>query len=73
MKRFIVLGNTQVTISIEVEADNEKEAYEKAKKQFKGIHAYVGNGGTDKLIGVEGKHETIAADEPITFDDCLPQ
>ncbi len=71
--KFTVLGNTQVTVSVQVEADSEKEAYEKAKKQFKGIHAYVGNGGTDKLIGVEGEHETIAADEPVTFDDCLPE
>lgn len=71
--KFTVLGNTQVTVSIQVEANNEEEAYEKAKKQFKGIHAYVGNGGIDKLIGVEGKYETIAADEPVTFDDCLPE
>lgn len=70
--RYIVLGNTQVTVSIEVEANSEKEAYRKAKKQFKGIHAYVGNGGADKVIGVEGRYETIAADEPVEFDDCMP-
>ena len=71
--KFTVLGNTQVTVSIQVEANNEKEAYRKAQKQFKGVHSYNGNGGTDKLIGVEGKNETIVADEPVTFDDCLPE
>lgn len=30
--KFTVLGNTQVTVSVQVEADNKKEAYEKAKK-----------------------------------------
>ena len=69
--RYTVLGNTQVTVSIEVEADDPGEAMQKAKRKFKGVKAYAGNGGTDKLIGVEGHGETIVADEPVVFDDCI--
>ena len=71
--KYIVLGNTSVTVSIAVEAGSEDEAYEEARKRFKGIHAYLGNGGHGKLIGVEGDTETIAADEPVTFDDIIPE
>lgn len=73
MKTYIVLGNTQVTVSCKVRANSEAEATEKAKAQFGGIHAYAGNGGTDKLIGVEDARESIAADEPVIFDDCMEQ
>lgn len=68
--KYVVFGVTEITVSIEVEAENENEALEKADKQFKGIHSYAGNGG-DKLIGVEGKSETIAADAPVEFNDCM--
>ena len=70
MAKYTVLGNTQVTVSIAVEANSEDGAYKKARKQFKDIQSYVGNGGTDKLIGVEGAC-TIAADEPVVWDDVL--
>lgn len=70
--KYIVLGNTRVTVSVEVEANSEQEAYAKAKKKFKGIKEYMGNGGDMKLIGVEGENETIAADEPVVFDDVMP-
>lgn len=70
MAKYVVLGNTQVTVSITVEANSKDEAYKKARKQFKGIQDYVGNGGTDKLIGVEGDC-TIAADEPVVWDDIF--
>ena len=33
--------------------------------------AFVGNGGMDKLIGVEGEGETISADEAPVFDDYM--
>lgn len=70
--KYVVLGNTQVTVSVEVEANSQEEAIQKAKKKFKGIHPYLGNGGDMKLIGVEGVNETIAADEPVVFDDVMP-
>lgn len=72
MPKYTVMGNTQVTVSITVNAKNPEEAMKKAKKKFAGIHSYLGNGGDDKIIGVENKNETIAADEPVIWDDCMP-
>jgi hypothetical protein len=65
------MGNTTVTVSVEVEAKTREEALAKAPKKFGGVHSFGSNGGADKLIGVEGENETIDADEPIVFDDVL--
>ena len=65
MKKYTVLGNTSVTVSVEVEANSEEEAIEAAYAKFGGIHAYCGNGGVDKLIGVQGSKETIASAKQI--------
>ena len=70
--KYTVFGHTEVTVSIQVEADDEAEAMEKAMKKFKGIREYAGNGGVGKLIGVEGSTETISADAPVEFDSCRP-
>lgn len=77
MKEIRVFGHTTVTVSTVIKVrDNtkltEKEIYARAKKKFSGIRAYLGNGGDDKLIGVEGGDNTIAADEGVVFDDFLP-
>ena len=71
MKKYNVLGNTSVTVCVTVEADSEEEAMNKANEQFNGIHSYGGNGGLDKLIGVNGSNESIAADESVEFDDVM--
>lgn len=67
--KYIVLGKTQVTVSVEVEANDPADAMKKAKDKFKGVNPYYGNGGPNKLIGVEGPGETIAADYPVIFYD----
>ena len=75
MKDFLVFGHTSVTVSCIVRADDdisEEELFLRAGRQFGGIHEYAGNGGDAKLIGVEDQYETIAADEPIVWDDYLP-
>lgn len=69
--KYVVLGHTTVVVSIEVEASSEKEAYEKARRFFGGVHEFAGNGGEDKLIGVNGANETICADDPVEFDDVM--
>ena len=52
-------------VSIEIEADNEDEAKEEAEQEAC-INAYVGNGGSDMLIGVDGDGESIeAGDTPL--------
>lgn len=60
--KYTVFGNAEVTVSIVVEAENEERAYIIARQKFGGIHSFSGNGGTDKLIGVDGEYESIATD-----------
>lgn len=74
MKEIRVLGHTTVTVSTVIKVRDgteltEKQILARAKKKFEGINAYCGNGGDDKLIGVSGDGDTIAADEEIEFDD----
>lgn len=66
--RFRVYGYTTVTVVVEVEADSEQEAYEVALDQRNTLNAYVGNGGMDKLIGVDGDEESVSADDEIKYD-----
>lgn len=72
-KKYRVFGNVQVTISTVIESEEkltEEEIYDKATAEFQGISQFVGNGGCgDRLIGVNGSHDTIMADEQPTFDD----
>ena len=78
MKRLRVLVHATVTVStiIEVGDDEsltEEEIYDRARENFGGIMSFVGNGGTDKLIGVSEYEETIAADEEPEFDDYMEE
>ena len=68
---YRVFGHTTVTVVTEVIADNETEAYEKAVNDLFDLDSYAGNGGTDKLIGVSGDCQSVAADEEITYDDIV--
>lgn len=78
MKHIRVLGHAEITVSVLIEVRDdelvsEHEIYAKAGKAFNGIMAFAGNGGTDKLIGVEGEGETISADEAPVFDDYMEE
>lgn len=68
--QYRVFGHTVVDVSTVVEAESEEEVIEVAQREFEGINSYCGNGGDDKLIGVEGEYETIAADNYVVFDDA---
>lgn len=68
--KFRVYGNATVVISTVVEAETRDEAIEKAYEEFGGIGGFCGNGGTDKLIGVTGEHESIEADCEVEFTDA---
>ncbi len=72
-RNYIVLGHSTVIIAVEVQATNENEAMDLVKKRFGGIHEYAGNGGVDKLIGVNGKAESIYAPENVEFDDVMEE
>lgn len=74
MKKYRVFGNTNVVVTTVIEIpDNEEltedEIYARAYETFEGVSSFAGNGGTDKLVGVNGKEDTIDADNEIEFDD----
>ena len=62
MKKYKVYGTYTITITKEVWATNEDDAIDKASNTFGGIIEYCGNGGYDKLVGVENDDESVAAD-----------
>ena len=68
--KYRVYGRTTVTVTVEVSADNEKDALEVAFDQLTNLTAFSGNGGMDKLVGVYGDDESVAADEEIVYDDA---
>ena len=49
-------------VTVEVEADNEEDAEDKAFDDGY-ISSFAGNGGMDKLIGVSGSNVSIEAGE----------
>ena len=69
MKKYRVCGTTVVTVTKEVWAANEDEAYNKAFEQLDSLTAFCGNGGIDKLVGVYGDDESVDADGSIEYDD----
>lgn len=69
-KNYDVHGTVPVVVHITVEAESEEEAIQKAYEEFGGVNAYCGNGGIDKLIGVDGYNESIMVEGNIEFDDC---
>lgn len=66
MKKYIVYGKVTAFVSVELEAKNKKEAIENAYEECSGPMNFVGNGGTDKLIGV---CDTDSATVSINCDD----
>lgn len=69
MNKYRVYGTTVVTVYKEVWANSEDEAFDKAYKQLHSLTGYCGNGGYDKLIGVDGDDESVSADGTIEYDD----
>lgn len=59
MKKYAVHGVVEVEVVKEVWAHSEEEAYEKAVDRLTSLTEYLGNGGDDKLIGVEGLGESV--------------
>lgn len=72
MKKYIVSGKVTAFISVELEAENKKEAIEKAYEECSGPMNFVGNGGCDKLIGVcdtDNANVSIACDDEVEYTD----
>lgn len=72
MKKYIVFGKVTAYIEVELEAENEKEAIEKAYEECSGPMNFVGNGGCDKLIGVCDTDDaivSIACDDEVEYTE----
>jgi hypothetical protein len=69
MKKYKVYGMVTVNVTKEVWANSEDEAREKAYDQLSCLTAYCGNGGYDKLVGVEDDGESVDVFEDIAYDE----
>jgi hypothetical protein len=69
MKKYKVYGTATVCVTKKVWANSEEEAREKAYDKLCCLTAYCGNGGYDKLIGVDGDDESVDVFEDIAYDD----
>ena len=65
--RYKVHGTTTVTVTTEVEAESVDEALEIAAGDLDGLIAYVGNGGSDKLVGVDCENDSVSANDCIQW------
>lgn len=73
MKKYIVFGKVTAYIEVELEAENEKEAIEKAHEECSGPMNFAGNGGYDKLIGVCDTDDaivSIACDDEVEYTEA---
>lgn len=68
MKKFRVEGTTVVTVYKEVWAANEDDAFNKAFNELSSLTAYCGNGGYDKLVGVENHDESVEIGDTINYE-----
>lgn len=72
MKKYVVSGKVTAYISVELEAENKKEAIEKAYEECSGTMSFAGNGGYDKLIGVcdtDSAYISIACDDEVEYTE----
>lgn len=72
MKKYVVSGKVTAFISVELEAENKKEAIEKAYEECSRPMSFVGNGGYDKLIGVcdtDSAYISIACDDEVEYTE----
>lgn len=59
MTKYAVHGVVEVEVVKEVWANSESEAYDKAHNELSVLTEFVGNGGDDKLIGVDSEGESV--------------
>lgn len=69
MKKYIVTGKVTAFISVKIEAESKEEAIEMAYEECSGPSSFVGNGGYDKLIGVDGDNVSISCDNEVEYTE----
>ena len=68
MKKYRVCGTTEVTVYKEVWANDEDEAFDKAEYYLSELTEYCGNGGDDKLVGVDEDGESVCVFDSIHYE-----
>lgn len=66
MQKYAVFGKVIAFVCVELEAEDKEDAIERAYDECSSVMAFVGNGGTDKIIGV---CDTDSATVSINCDD----
>ena len=66
MQKYEVFGKVIAFVCVELEAEDKEDAIERAYDECSSVMAFVGNGGTDKIIGV---CDTDSATVSINCDD----
>ena len=69
MKKYIVTGKVTAFITVEIEAESKEEAIEMAYEEYSCPTSFVGNGGYDKLIGVDGDNVSISCDDEVEYTE----
>ena len=68
MKKYKVTGTITVVVNKEVWAMSEDDALDKARVQLDSLTEYCGNGGSDKLVGVEKEGESVEVYDNIDYE-----
>lgn len=72
MKKYAVYGKVAAFVRVELEAEDKKDAIERAYDECSSVMAFVGNGGTDKIIGVDNSDSaevSISCDDEIEYTE----
>lgn len=51
--KYAVYGRVTAWVCVELEAEDKEEAIERAFDECSSLDAFVGNGGVDKMLGVQ--------------------
>lgn len=73
MKKYAVYGKVTAWVRVELEAEDKGDAFEKAYEECSYVMALVGNGGTDKIIGVDNSDSaevSISCDDEIEYTEA---
>lgn len=73
MKKYAVYGKVLTWVRVELEAEDKEEALERAYDECSSAMALVGNGGTDKMIGVsdtDSAKVSIGCDDEIEYTEA---
>lgn len=72
MPRFTVTLSIPVTATVEVEADDEESAEDKARDDCV-LQQLVGNGGMDKIVGVDASNVSLCPDSDPDLVDIVEE